>query len=144
VAGNQDSGRVLAFKLTEKQLQNAIKAYKADLEAGAFERASWPHFCARLGYTEEEVGEVIKRGLEVRGAYYDRAILLQRHLTWMRGEMLSGKGWGGQNQTKAIYALKQDYGDGVWYRDGQSKPSGPNRIKIQFGGGDPRGKKASK
>lgn len=144
MAGNAGSGNVLAFKLSEKQLDAAIKKYKADLDAGLFERASWPHFCARLGYTEEEVGEVIKRGLEVRGAYYDRAVMLQRHLTWMRGEMLSGKGWGGQNQTKAIYALKQDYGDGVWYRDGQTKPQGPNRIKIQFGGSDARGKKASK
>lgn len=144
MAGNSGSGNVLAFKLSEKQLSAEIKKYKADLDAGLFERASWPHFCARLGYTEEEVGEVIKRGLEVRGAYYDRAVMLQRHLTWMRGEMLSGKGWGGQNQTKAIYALKQDYGDGVWYRDGQTKPSGPNRIKIQFGGNDSRGKKAAK
>ena len=144
MAGNQDSGRVLAFKLSEKQLETEIAKYKKDLEAGAFERASWPHFCARLGYTEEEVAEVIKRGLEVRGAYYERAVLLQRHLTWMRGEMLSGKGWGGQNQTKAIYALKQDYGDGIRYTDGNSKPTGPSRIKIQFGGSDKRAGKASK
>ena len=144
MAGNQDSGRVLAFKLSEKQLEKEIKQYKADLEAGLFERASWPHFCARLGYTEDEVGEVIRRGVEVRGAYYDRAVILQRHLTWMRGQMLSGPGWGGQNQTKAIYALKQDYGDGVRYTDGNSKPTGPNRINIQFGGSDSRAKKASK
>lgn len=144
MAGNQDSGRVLAFKLSEKQLKTEITKYKQDLEAGLFERASWPHFCARLGYTEEEVGEVIKRGLEVRGAYYDRAVILQRHLTWMRGEMLSGKGWGGQNQTKAIYALKQDYGDGIRYTDGNSKPTGPSRINIRFGGTDKRASKASK
>lgn len=144
MAGNQDSGRVLAFKLSEKQLKTEIAKYKQDLEAGLFERASWPHFCARLGYTEEEVGEVIKRGLEVRGAYYDRAVILQRHLTWMRGEMLSGKGWGGQNQTKAIYALKQDYGDGIRYTDGNSKPTGPSRINIRFGGTDKRANKASK
>ena len=144
MAGNQDSGRVLAFKLSEKQLKTEITKYKQALEAGLFERASWPHFCARLGYTEEEVGEVIKRGLEVRGAYYDRAVILQRHLTWMRGEMLSGKGWGGQNQTKAIYALKQDYGDGIRYTDGNSKPTGPSRINIRFGGTDKRANKASK
>lgn len=66
MAGNQDSGRVLAFKLSEKQLKTEITKYKQDLEAGLFERASWPHFCARLGYTEEEVGEVIKRGCYLR------------------------------------------------------------------------------
>lgn len=144
MAGNQDSGRVLAFKLSDKQLQNAIAKYKKDLAEEKFPRASWPHFCAQLGYTEAEVAEVIKRGIELRGAYYDRAVMLQRHLTWMRGELLSSSGWGGQNQTKAIYALKQDQGDGVRYTDGNSKPTGPNRIKIQFGGNDPRGKKASK
>jgi hypothetical protein len=144
VAGNQNSGRVLAFKLTDKQLQTAIDKYKADLEAEKFPRASWPHFCARLGYTEKEVEQVIAQGEELKGAYYERAVMLQRMLTWIRGEMLSGVGWSGQNQTKAIYALKQDNGDGIAYTDGKSKPSGPQEVRVVFGGGDARAKKASK
>lgn len=144
MAGNQRSGRVLAFRMSDRQLQNAIRQYKADLADGKFPRASWPHFCASLGYTESEVAEVIKRGSDGPGAYTERAIMLQRMLTWMRGELLTSAGWGGQNQTKAIYALKQDHGDGIRYTDGNSKPTGPSRINIRFGGSDARGKKASK
>lgn len=144
MAGNANSGAVLAFKLTDKQLQQAIDQYKADLEAEKFPRASWPHFCARLGYTEKEVEQVITRGEEVKGAYYERAVMLQRMLTWIRGEMLSGAGWSGQNQTKAIYALKQDNGDGIAYTDGKSKQSGPQEVRVVFGSGDSRAKKACK
>lgn len=70
MAGNQDSGRVLAFKLSEKQLEKAIAQYKQDLADGKFPRPSWPHLCARLGYTESEVAEVIQRGIEVKGAMW--------------------------------------------------------------------------
>lgn len=144
LAGNKDSGRVLAFKMSEKELKAAIEQYKLDAENGKFPRASWPHFCARLGYTEGEVAEVIQRGGEVVGAYSERAVLLQRMLTWIRGEMLSGAGWSGQNQTKAIFALKQNHGDGVAYADGNGKQSGPVEVKISFGGNDARAKKAGK
>jgi hypothetical protein len=145
MAGNQDSGRVLTFKMSENELKKAIDQYKEDLENGKFPRASWPHFCARLGYTESEVREVIVRGTEVKsGAYCEKAILLQRMLTWIRGEMLSGAGWSGQNQTKAIFALKQEHGDGISYADGKEKANGPVEVKISFGGNDPRAKKASK
>lgn len=145
MAGNQASGNVLAFRMSEKELSKAIEQYKIDLEKGKFERASWPHFCARLGYTEQEVSEVIRRADEVKGAYWERGLMLKRMLTWIRGEMLSGKGWGGQSQTKAIFALQQDYGDGTQYANNkQTAGSGNVRINVGFGGSDPRGKKASK
>ena len=146
MAGNGSSGYVLAFIMSEKELETAIEKYKDDLEKGRFQRASWPHFCARLGYTEQEVQEVIKRGDEVKGAYWERAQLLKRMLTWIRGEMLSGAGWGGQSQTKAIFALQQDYGDGLQYVNNRGAGSGGGNINVNvgFGGGDSRGKKASK
>ena len=144
MAGNANSGAGLAFRMNDSQLETAIKQYKQDLADGKFPRASWPHFCATLGYTESEVKAVIDRGEEVKGAYWERAVMLKRMLTWIRGEMLSGAGWSGQNQTKAIYALKQDHGDGVAYSDGANKPSGPVKIEVSFGGNDPRAKKASK
>jgi hypothetical protein len=144
MAGNSGSGNVLAFKLSDKQLEEAITNYKADLEAEKFHRASWPHFCSILGYTEAQVQEVITRGDEVKAAYYERAQMLKRMITWIRGQMLSGAGWSGQNQTKAIFALKQDHGDGVRYSDQDAKQTGPVEVKISFGGADPRAKKASK
>lgn len=146
MAGNTSSGNVLVFRMTEDQLSQAIEKYKTDLENGKFQRASWPHFCARLGYTEQEVQDVIKRGDEVKGAYYERAQMLKRMLTWIRGEMLSGAGWGGQSQTKAIFALQQDYGDGMQYVNNRGTGIGGGNIRVElgFGGGDPRGKKAGK
>jgi hypothetical protein len=144
MAGNASSGNILAFRMSENELKHEIDKYKEDLDNGKFPRASWPHFCARLGYTEREVEEVIRRGEEVKGAYYDRAMMLKRHLTWIRGEMLSGTRWAGQNQTKAIFALKQDHGDGVRYEDKDSKGNGTIKLEVGFGGSDPRGRKASK
>ena len=144
MAGNQDSGRVLAFKLSDKELARKIEEYKGLVNAEEIPRASWANFCAFLGYTEAEVAEVVTRGIEVKGAYYERAVSLKRMMTWVRGQLSSGKGWNGQNQSRAIFLMKQDHGDGVRYTDQDAKNTGPVEVKISFGGADPRAKKAGK
>jgi hypothetical protein len=144
MAGNQDSGRVLAFKLSDKELDQKIEEYKGLVNAEEIPRASWANFCAFLGYTEAEVAEVVTRGIEVKGAYYERAVSLKRMMTWVRGQLSSGKGWNGQNQSRAIFLMKQDHGDGVRYTDQDAKNTGPVEVKISFGGNDPRSKKAGK
>jgi hypothetical protein len=65
-------------------------------------------------------------------------------MTWVRGQLSSGKGWNGQNQSRAIFLMKQDHGDGVRYTDQDAKSTGPVEVKISFGGNDPRSKKAGK
>ena len=144
MAGNQDSGRVLAFRLSDKELEKRIYEYKAMVDAEQIPRASWANFCAYLGYTEAEVAEVVTRGEEVKGAYYERAVALKRMMTWVRGQLSSGKGWNGQNQSRAIFLMKQDHGDGVRYSDQDAKGNGPVEVKVSFGGNDPRAKKAGK
>ena len=144
MAGNQDSGRVLAFRLNENNLEAKIDEYKDLVNSEVIPRASWANFCAFLGYTEAEVAEVITRGDEVKGAYYERAVLLKRMMTWVRGQLSSGKGWNGQNQSRAIFLMKQDHGDGVRYSDVDAKQTGPVDVRISFGGSDPRAKKAAK
>lgn len=144
MAGNQDSGRVLAFRLSDKELETRIYEYKAMVDAEQIPRASWANFCAYLGYTEAEVAEVVTRGEEVKGAYYERAVMLKRMMTWVRGQLSSGKGWNGQNQSRAIFLMKQDHGDGVRYSDQDAKGNGPVEVKVSFGGNDPRAKKAGK
>ena len=144
MAGNQDSGRVLAFRLSDKELETRIYEYKSMVDAEQIPRASWANFCAYLGYTEAEVAEVVTRGEEVKGAYYDRAVMLKRMMTWVRGQLSSGKGWNGQNQSRAIFLMKQDHGDGVRYSDQDAKGNGPVEVKVSFGGNDPRAKKAGK
>ena len=142
--GNENSGAGIPFKMPEKELISAIEQYKKDLENGKFPRASWPHFCATLGYTEAEVKECMERGRERASAYYNRAVALKRMATWVRGQILSGSGWSGQVQSKGIFALKQDVGDGISYSDRETGTTTPTKINIQFGGDDPRGKKAGK
>jgi hypothetical protein len=144
MAGNQDSGRVLAFRLSDKELETRIYEYKAMVDDEQIPRASWANFCAYLGYTEAEVAEVVTRGEEVKGAYYERAVALKRMMTWVRGQLSSGKGWNGQNQSRAIFLMKQDHGDGVRYSDQDAKGNGPVEVKVSFGGNDPRAKKAGK
>ena len=144
MAGNQDSGRVLAFKLSDKELDQKIEEYKGLVNAEEIPRASWANFCAFLGYTEAEGAEVVTRGIEVKGAYYERAVSLKRMMTWVRGQLSSGKGWNGQNQSRAIFLMKQDHGDGVRYTDQDAKNTGPVEVKISFGGNDPRSKKSGK
>lgn len=144
MAGNTGSGNVLAFRLNEKELEGKIEQYKKLVESEEIPRASWANFCAFLGYTEAEVSEVVKRGIEVKGAYYERAVALKRMMTWVRGQLSSGKGWNGQNQSRAIFLMKQDHGDGVRYSDADEKATGPLQVQVSFGGNDAKAKKASK
>lgn len=147
MAGNSNSGQKLAFSIQDADLEQKIKEYKAMVENEDIPRASWANFCAYLGYTEAEVAEVVAKGGEdsnTAGAYYKRAIMLKRMMTWVRGQLSSGKGWNGQNQSRAIFLMKQDHGDGVRYSDQDAKNTGPVKVNISFGGADPRAKKAGK
>lgn len=144
MAGNEKSGRSPTFHLSENELKNKIAQYKADLEEGKFARASWPHFAAYLDSTEQDLADVIKQGATPNSAYKGRGELLKKMLTWVRGQMMSAQGWNGQMTSRAIFALKQDHGDGVKWTDQESKQSGPVEVKILLGGNDPRAKDAAK
>ena len=122
--GNENSGAGIPFKMPEKELISAIEQYKKDLENGKFPRASWPHFCATLGYTEAEVKECMERGRERASAYYNRAVALKRMATWVRGQILSGSGWSGQVQSKA--------GMTPGAKRPGNRPTPQNRIFVAF------------
>ena len=137
---------IIAFKMTDKELESAINQYKTDLNDGKFERASWPHFCAFLGYTEDEVREVVDRATDCSSVYWKRAVMLRRMSTWVRGQLLSGPGWSGQNQSRAVFALQQPMADGSRYANFRSSTDGnaaPSMV-VSFGGGDDRARKARK
>lgn len=144
MAGNSNSGRNPTFAFSEKELQAMIQQYKERVEDGTYARASWPHFASTLDCTEQDLADVIKMGENKESAYRGRAVLLKKMLTWVRGQMLSAPGWNGQMTTRAIFALKQDMGDGVQYKDKDNGGNGPAEIRVVFGGDDPRAKKASK
>lgn len=144
MAGNEKSGRKLTFDYSEAELDQHIKRYKASVEAGEIARASWPHFCATLGCTEADLAEIMSIDEKSQSAYIGRGRMLKKMLTWVRGQMLSAPGWNGQMTARAIFALKQDHGDGVVYRDKDNGGGGPVEVKVSFGDGDPRAKKAAK
>ena len=144
MAGNENSGRNPTFRLSEKELEKAIAQYKNDLEAGIFSRASWPHFAAYIDSTEQELAEVIKAGESATSAYRGRGVLLKKMATWIRGQMMSAPGWNGQLTSRAIFALKQDVGDGVRWSDAEEKQKGPQEVVVRFGGNDERAKNAAK
>jgi hypothetical protein len=64
--------------------------------------------------------------------------------TWVRGQYMSAPGWNGQLTSRAIFALKQDIGDGVKWSDQDTKQTGPVEVRISFGGQDKRAKDAAK
>lgn len=144
MAGNGNSGRNPTFHLSEGDLLKKIDQYKSNLKDGVFARASWPHFAAYLDSTEAELAEVIEQGAKRESAYYGRAKALKKMATWVRGQYMSAPGWNGQLTSRAIFALKQDIGDGVKWTDQDAKQTGPVEVKISFGGDDPRAKKAAK
>lgn len=144
MAGNENSGRIPTFHLSEKELAAKIEQYKSGLESGEFARASWPHFAAFLDSTEADLAKVIEQGTKKESAYWGRAELLKKMATWVRGQYMSASGWNGQLTSRAIFALKQDIGDGVKWTDQDAKQTGPVEVKVSFGGDDPRAKKASK
>lgn len=144
MAGNANSGRLPTFHLPEKDLAGMIDQYKQDLKDGKFARASWPHFAAYLDSTEEELAEVIKFADNATSAYNGRGKMLKKMATWVRGQYMSAQGWNGQLTSRAIFALKQDIGDGVKWTDTDNKQNGPVEVKISFGGDDKRAKEAAK
>ena len=144
MAGNENSGRNPSFSMSEKELGEHIKRYKNIVETGEVARASWPHFCSTLDCTEQEIAEVMAMADVAGSAYKGRGKLLKKMATWMRGQMMSAQGWNGQMTARAIFALKQDMGDGVKWTDKDTGGGSPSEIKVVFGGDDPRAKNASK
>ena len=144
MAGNEKSGRKPNFAMSEAELEKHIEKYKEDVANGVIARASWPHFAATLDCTEKDLAEIMAIDESSQSAYTGRTKLLKKMLTWVRGQMLSSSGWNGQMTARAIFALKQDHGDGVVYRDKDMGGGGPSEVRVVFGGDDPRAKKAAK
>ena len=84
VAGNENSGNGLAFKMSEEMLEKKIQKFREEYGDGSKGMVSWPMFCDYIGYSEAEVAECYQRGKECRNAYSGRAVLLERFRTAVR------------------------------------------------------------
>lgn len=145
MAGNANSGQKINFCLSEATLADKIREYQAAVLNGDFGSGfmpQWDHFCAFLGLCRDDVQECYDKGMSSDNAYSKRAEMLKKHETWIFGEMFARCG---RNTAIAIYLSKQKRLDGSRYSDQDLKGSnGPAKVVINFGGDDPRAKRASK
>ena len=126
-------GMTPQFPLSYEEVETAINQYKQDLKDGVIDRADFWDFCGRLGVSDDEVFEVIENPCDKN---IKLSLLLKKYVTWQKGQYLAGKGWGGPNSSKAIFALKQKMG-GYQFTDKQEvQQSGDVKVEVHFGVND--------
>ena len=131
VAGNGNSGNVIAFRLSETQLEKKIKEFREEYGEGQHGMVTWPMFCDFLGYSELEVAECYQKGKEGKNAYSGRARLLEAFRTAVRG--MTAKTCNKQQQL-AKEEMNKDYLN--LKKEGQSNGS---KLMCYFGAkGDDR------
>lgn len=81
MAGNKNSGNVIAFRMSEADLKKSIDRFRDQFGDGSQGMVTWPRFCAFLGYSVEEVRDCYLRGKDGVNAYNGRADLLGRFQT---------------------------------------------------------------
>ena len=144
-----NSGKIVGFTMTEAELYEKIETYKKRVDAGLVELPFWTDFREFLGIRQDVLDAVMQRGYFDEGAkesaYYQRALLLKSMGETCENYLVTHPNWGGRNAVKSMMLLKQGLGWTKKYIDEKSaKPEGPSKLNISFGGGDPRGKKATK
>ena len=133
MAGNEKSGNVIAFRMSENDLSRAIDAFRDKYSDGSQGMVTWERFCAFLGYSIEEVKECYQRGREKGSAYSGRSKLIEKFYTECQALMLETCG---QNRALAGKLAERDL-----IRD-KDKQNNEKTFLILFGNGDPRAEKA--
>lgn len=129
MAGNENSGKGIPFRMSEAELENKIKQFREQFQDGSKGMVTWPRFCAFLGYSVEEVRECYLRGKDGKNAYNGRADLLGKFQTEchaLTSETCDKK------QQLARDEIKIDY----LAPPGQE--NAPPEVRIVFGSGDER------
>lgn len=146
MAGNERSGRALTFRMSEKELEKKINEYKRLVESGERTAPCWPDFREFLGYLQEDLDEVVNQGIELKGAYYTRALMLKSMGATCENYVLTHPHW--RTPATAPIAkllLAQGYGWTRKYTSVEKGAGGGNsKFEIHFGGSDKRSKQASK
>lgn len=88
MAGNEKSGNVIAFRMSESELEKRIEAFREAFGDGSKGMVTWERFCAFLGYSVEEVKECYQRGREKGSAYSGRSKLLEKFHTECKAMMV--------------------------------------------------------
>ena len=88
MAGNSNSGKSIAFRMSEKELEKKIQKFRDEYGDGQHGMVSWPLFCDFIGYSLEEVAECYQKGKGADNAYSGRASLLEKFATAVNGMTL--------------------------------------------------------
>lgn len=134
MAGNEKSGNVIAFRMTENELKQKIEEFRVEFGKGQNGMVTWERFCAFLGYSVEEVKECYQRGREKGSAYGGRSKLLEKFHTECKAMMV-------ETCDKAA-ALNKLVGRDLLRDD--DKGNNEKTFLILFGGGDKRAEEARK
>lgn len=131
MAGNANSGNGIAFRLSEKQLQEKMEKFRKEFGKGQNGMVTWELFCGFLGYSVDEVRECVARGEERQCAYTERGKMLRRFYDEVRAMMFVTAD---QRQTLATNLAKVNLLDPP-----EAKDNSPRQIVVMFGTyGDPR------
>ena len=133
MAGNEKSGNVIAFRMSESELEKKIQLFRELYGDGSNGMVTWERFCAFLGYSVEEVKECYQRGRERGSAYSGRSKLIEKFYTECQALMLETCG---QNRALAGKLAERDL-----LRD-KDKQNSEKTFRIEFGNGEPRAEKA--
>lgn len=129
VAGNSNSGKSIAFRMPEKDLEKNIQNFREEYGEGQHGMVTWPQFCDFLGYSEQEVRECYLRGKEGDNAYSGRARLLEMFRTAIKGMTMATSNKQQQMATKEVQTE---------YLSPPGQEDAPPDVRILFGGGDDR------
>ena len=135
MAGNDKSGNVIAFRMTESDLEKNINSFREEYSDGSKGMVTWERFCAFLGYSLEEVKECYQRGRERGSAYSGRSKLIEKFYTEVQAMMIETCG---QNRALAGKLAERDL-----IRD-KDKQDNSKVFRIEFGNGDKRSEQARK
>lgn len=134
MAGNEKSGNVIAFRMTESELEKKMNLFRDAFGKGQQGMVTWERFCAFLGYSTDEVKECYQRGREKGSAYSGRSKLLERFFTEVTAMMVETC----DTAAKLNKLLDQN--------PLQEKEIQSNEkvFRIEFGNGDKRAENARK
>lgn len=121
--------KMIAFRLSDKQLAEKIEAFREEYRDGSKGIVTWALFCMFLGYSEEEVRECYLRGKEDKNAYSTRAELLEKFQTECRA-LTCQTANKQQALAKALISVNNLAAPGA--------EDVPPEVRILFGGGDGR------
>jgi hypothetical protein len=149
MANGDNSGRIVGFNMSEKELDEKIQQYKDMVKAGDVVLPYWTDFREFLGILQDALDEVMERGYFGDGAresaYHERALMIKRMGETCENYLNTHPNWGGKNAVKSMMLLKQGLGYTKKYTDERTTTKETTgRAKVTIESKDPRVKDMAK